>query len=152
MVRLYSHTVSGSRQTCYSLLLSIYLSRLLAATLGPLANVLSIGALVTPWRMSLVPQAGQTTVGNAQFLAEVQGNLYVDPHWYVYLCRRCLMPLTQTDRCYWLNVISLITGFVGNFFLLFNFAKRIRYIIALPMTIISWYFATVIVGIVPYHA
>jgi len=53
------------------------------------------------------------------------------------------------ERCYWLNVVSLITGFIGNFFLLFNFAKRIRYIIALPMTIISWYFATTIVGIAP---
>lgn len=50
-----------------------------------------------------------------------------------------------SQRCYWLNVASLILGFVGNIFLLFNFTNRIRYIIALPMTIILWYLATAIV-------
>ena len=44
-----------------------------------------------------------------------------------------------------LNAISLGLGFCGNFFLLLNFTRRIRYIVALPVTIISWYFATGIV-------
>jgi hypothetical protein len=44
-----------------------------------------------------------------------------------------------------LNAISLGFGFFGNFCLLLNFTKRVRYIIALPATIIAWYFATGIV-------
>jgi hypothetical protein len=44
-----------------------------------------------------------------------------------------------------LNAISLGVGFFGNLCLLVNFTQRIRYIIALPLTIISWYMATGIV-------
>ncbi|KAF9638413.1 hypothetical protein BFW01_g9310 [Lasiodiplodia theobromae] len=90
---------------------------LLAATLGPLANVLSIAALVTYWRMDLVVD------GNV--LPELSGVPFKDPEW-----------------TYWLNVASLICGFVGNFFLLMNFTQKVRYIIALPLTIILWYIAT----------
>ncbi|KAF2760520.1 voltage-gated potassium channel [Pseudovirgaria hyperparasitica] len=97
---------------------------LLAATLGPLANVLSIGALVTYWRMTVVD-------GDGNALAELDGIPFPDPRW-----------------CYWLNVVSLILGFIGNFFLLMNFTQRIRYIIALPATIILWYIATgILIGI-----
>lgn len=49
-------------------------------------------------------------------------------------------------RCIALNAASLACGFAGNIFLLFNFTRRIRYIVALPMTIILWYFATGIVS------
>ena len=49
------------------------------------------------------------------------------------------------SRCIALNAASLACGFAGNIFLLFNFTRRIRYIVALPMTIILWYFATGIV-------
>jgi len=38
-------------------------------------------------------------------------------------------------------------GFVGNIFLLFNFTNRVRYMIALPVTIVSWYLATGIVSL-----
>lgn len=48
-----------------------------------------------------------------------------------------------------LNAVSLACGFVGNFFLLCNFTKRVRYIISLPMSIIFWFFAT---GIVCFHS
>lgn len=51
------------------------------------------------------------------------------------------------DREITLNAVSLGLGFFGNFFLLLNFTRRIRYIVALPVTIISWYFATGIVSI-----
>ena len=44
-----------------------------------------------------------------------------------------------------LNAISLAVGVLGNLALLFNFTRRIRYIIALPLTIIAWYIATAIV-------
>ena len=53
------------------------------------------------------------------------------------------LPIVLTGhRCYYSNVASLICGFLGNIFLLFNFTQRIRYIIALPATIICWYLAT----------
>lgn len=49
---------------------------------------------------------------------------------------------TDSDRCIALNIASLVCGVLGNIFLLFNFTKAVRYIIALPMTIILWYFST----------
>lgn len=97
---------------------------LLAATLGPFANVLSIGALVTPWAMNLLdPVTGER-------VSELQGFVFADPGWV-----------------YWLNVASLVAGFVGNVFLLFNFTGRIRYIIALPASIVFWYIASGIVSV-----
>ncbi|KUJ06261.1 voltage-gated potassium channel [Mollisia scopiformis] len=92
---------------------------LLAATIGPLANVLSIAALVSKWRVTL-PDNGQLPAGTDDAGIDI-----ADPHWEVIL-----------------NAISLACGFFGNFCLLLNFTRRIRYIVALPATIISWYFAT----------
>ncbi|KAM3424009.1 hypothetical protein BST61_g1401 [Cercospora zeina] len=111
---------------------------LLAATLGPLANVLSIAALVTYWRMCLVRGVSKIDAhecawnGNATSLRpELQGREFVDPGW-----------------CYNLNIVSLVFGFVGNFFLLCNFTNRIRYVVALPGTIVCWSVATgVLIGI-----
>ncbi|KAI9718558.1 MAG: hypothetical protein M1812_004009 [Candelaria pacifica] len=93
---------------------------LLAATLGPLANVLSIAALVTSWRENYTDSGADTdAIG------------FRDPHW-----------------CIALNATSLACGFAGNLFLMFNFTRRIRYIIALPMTIILWYCACgILIGI-----
>jgi potassium channel subfamily K len=93
---------------------------ILAATLGPLANVLSIGALVTSWRVSL--HDPNNPANNP--LPELQGIPIKDPTW-----------------CYWINVASLIMGFVGNLFLLLNMQNRIRYIVSLPLTIILWFLA-----------
>lgn len=99
---------------------------LLAATIGPLANVLSIAALVTKWRVQL-PNNGQLPEGKDDAGIDIP-----DPHWGIVL-----------------NAISLACGFAGNLALLFNFTKRIRYIIALPMSIIAWYFATgILIGII----
>ena len=51
-------------------------------------------------------------------------------------------------RCIALNIASLVCAFVGNLFLLFNFTKRVRYIVALPATIILFYFASgILIGI-----
>lgn len=44
-----------------------------------------------------------------------------------------------------LNVFSLVCGFAGNLFLLLNFTARVRYIIALPLSIIFWILASSIV-------
>ncbi|PPJ61390.1 hypothetical protein CBER1_10626 [Cercospora berteroae] len=111
---------------------------LLAATLGPLANVLSIAALVTYWRMCLVKGVDETGASecawdslSASLVPELNGQEFADPRW-----------------CYNLNIVSLVFGFVGNFFLLCNFTNRIRYVVALPGTIICWFAATsVLIGI-----
>ncbi|KAF2004568.1 voltage-gated potassium channel [Amniculicola lignicola CBS 123094] len=96
---------------------------LLAATLGPLANVQSIAALVTFWR--------ETIYIDGVFVPEFDGVTYPDPAWI-----------------YWLNVASLILGFLGNLFLLLNFTQRVRYLIALPVTIVCWYLSTgLLIGI-----
>lgn len=95
---------------------------LLAATTGPLANVMSIAALVTSWRNNYDPaNPGVDAISTG----------FPDPRW-----------------CLGLNGASLACGFIGNIFFLFNFTRRIRYIVALPVTIILWYFAT---GIVCHH-
>ncbi|KAL9596099.1 MAG: hypothetical protein Q9179_004744 [Wetmoreana sp. 5 TL-2023] len=95
---------------------------LLAATTGPLANVMSIAALITSWRSNYDPQHPGVDTFSVGF---------PDPHW-----------------CIALNAASLVCGFVGNVFLLFNFTRRVRYIVALPATIIFWYFATgILIGI-----
>ncbi|KAF4550198.1 Ion channel-like protein 1 [Elsinoe fawcettii] len=103
---------------------------LLAATIGPLANVLSIAALVTSWRMCLIDGVDAATCpypdNNPDILVDdLFGHTFADPRW-----------------CYYLNIGSLVLGVVGNIFLLFNFTGFVRYIIALPMTIIMWYLAT----------
>ena len=49
--------------------------RLLAATIGPLANVTSIAALVTYWRQDLIDLAGEV-------LSPLQGIPIRDPKWY----------------------------------------------------------------------
>jgi potassium channel subfamily K len=90
---------------------------LLTAALGPFANLSSIAALVTSWR--------QNNYLNGDFVSDLYGTPYADPRW-----------------CYWLNVVSLICGFLGNVFLLFNFTQKIRYTIALPATIVLWYISS----------
>lgn len=108
---------------------------LLAATIGPLANVLSVAALVTPWRSCLIidVQAGlaaKACAWNGQGITlgtQLKGQPFDDPVW-----------------AYSLNILSLATGLIGNVFFLFNFTKRIRYIIALPVTIVMWSASTAI--------
>jgi len=96
---------------------------LLAATIAPLANVLSIAALVTYWRMNV-------SDGNGGILPDFLGTPFKDPRW-----------------CTGINAGSLVCGFLGNIFLLFNFTGRIRYIIALPASIILFYCANFMVSI-----
>ncbi|KAL9004899.1 MAG: hypothetical protein Q9188_002305 [Gyalolechia gomerana] len=89
---------------------------LLAATSGPLANVMSIAALITSWRNDYNPDyPGVDALSSGT----------PDPRW-----------------CIALNATSLVCGFTGNVFLLFNFTRRVRYIVALPATILLWYLAT----------
>lgn len=107
---------------------------LLAATIGPLANVFSIAALVVYWRMCLHPSDDDPAIcapNGEKPVPQLEGLPFPDPGW-----------------CFDLNVVSLVAGFVGNFFLLCNFTGRVRYIIALPVTIVMWYIATgILIGI-----
>ncbi|KAJ5620235.1 hypothetical protein N7510_004219 [Penicillium lagena] len=97
---------------------------LAAAAAGPLANVMSIVALVMPWRSEIISYK-EGPAGNA-----IQQG-YPDPHW-----------VTAS------NAISVVCGVVGNVFLLFNFTQSIRYIIALPVSIVLWFLATgILVGL-----
>ena len=52
---------------------------LIAATFGPLANVASIAALVTPWRMNLPLEEDGTQT------SQLEGLHINDPKWYVKL-------------------------------------------------------------------
>ncbi|KAI0022541.1 hypothetical protein F4780DRAFT_777605 [Xylariomycetidae sp. FL0641] len=92
---------------------------LLAATQGPLSNVLSIAALATAWRVDL-PNNGQLPEG-----ADANGMPLKDPNWELAL-----------------NGVSLACGFAGNLLLLLHFVGRVRYIIALPFSILFWTLAS----------
>ena len=48
-----------------------------------------------------------------------------------------------------MNAVSVVCGIVGNLFLLFNFTQSVRYVIALPASIVLWLLATAIVSRAP---
>jgi potassium channel subfamily K len=83
---------------------------MIAGTLGPVANAFSICALVRPWRQ-VVP-AGTT---------KSDGSFAKDPSWLIIV-----------------NAIQLALGLVSNLFLLLNMARRVRFSIAQPVTIVGW--------------
>jgi potassium channel subfamily K len=115
---------------------------LIAATTGPLANVMSIVALVQPWRNDIISKTEERA---GTYLQEG----YPDPPWWVKTgsCGYSYGELSNAvSRITALNAVSLVCGVVGNIFLLFNFTRAIRYIIALPVTIILWFIATGIVS------
>lgn len=91
---------------------------LLSATFAPMANLLSIAALVVSWRNDIITPDEPLTMYSLSVG-------FPDPQW-----------------CLNLNGASLACGFVGNIFLLCNFTKKIRYIIALPVTILLFYLAS----------
>lgn len=84
---------------------------MLAGTLGPVASAFSILALVRPWRQTLLP--GQSP-DQAAFVA--------DPAW-----------LTG------INAAQLAVAVVANLALLLNMARRVRFAVAQPVTIVGWY-------------
>ncbi|PYH45751.1 potassium channel family protein [Aspergillus saccharolyticus JOP 1030-1] len=96
---------------------------LISATTAPLANVMSIVALVSSWKVTVLTQTDS-------FGQPIQEPL-ADPRW-----------------CIALNATSLACGLAGNLFLLFNFTRTVRYIIALPVSIILWFLSTsILIGI-----
>ncbi|EEA27257.1 Potassium channel [Talaromyces marneffei ATCC 18224] len=91
---------------------------LVAATTAPLANLMSVVALVTSWRNEVHPNQLDSQGRTLQIGLE-------DPNW-----------------CMGLNASSLACGVLGNLFLLFNFTQKMRYIVALPASIGLWFLAT----------
>ncbi|KAK6344372.1 Potassium channel [Orbilia brochopaga] len=91
---------------------------LMSATLGPVANVMSICALVQPWRVYIPNKPGAS--------AE-HGDKIPDPAW-----------------CLAINAISLACGFAANVILLLNLARRIQSASLLPFTITLWYISSLL--------
>jgi len=89
---------------------------LIAGTFGPLANAFSICALVENWRVQ-VPPGG----------TEEHGIDIRDPSWLIAV-----------------NAVSLAFALVANLFLLLNMAKRVRFEIAQPITILGFWSASVL--------
>ncbi|KAF8862250.1 voltage-gated potassium channel [Acephala macrosclerotiorum] len=87
---------------------------LIAGTFGPMASAFSICALVVHWRDYIPPGA-----------AEENGIPIDDPKWLIGI-----------------NAAQLAIAIISNFFLLMNMAKRVRFSIAQPITIIGWYLSS----------
>ncbi|KAK4202840.1 hypothetical protein QBC40DRAFT_338077 [Triangularia verruculosa] len=101
---------------------------LIAATIGPFSNVLSIVSLVSPWRLTL-PDNGTPFSDNRGSDDAAWG--IPDPKWEI-------IP----------NIFSIIFGFLGHLFLLLNFTRRVRYIVALPLSILFWLLSALILIVV----
>ncbi|PMD35598.1 voltage-gated potassium channel [Hyaloscypha variabilis F] len=84
---------------------------LIAGTFGPMASAFSICALVVHWRVYIPPGA-----------AEENGVPIPDPKWLIGI-----------------NAAQLALALISNLFLLLNMARRVRFSIAQPITIIGWY-------------
>jgi potassium channel subfamily K, other eukaryote len=83
---------------------------MIAGTMGPVANAFSICALVRPWRQHIPPGSNVTL---AEFID--------DPTWLIVV-----------------NAIQLAVALIANIFLLLNMARRVRFAIAQPVTIVGW--------------
>ncbi|RYC80956.1 hypothetical protein BFJ63_vAg16156 [Fusarium oxysporum f. sp. narcissi] len=88
---------------------------MIAGTLGPVASAFSICSLVAPWRQSLIPG------GNVEDAVDVP-----DPSWLLII-----------------EGIQLLVGTIANLFLLLNMARRVRFGLALPITIFGWYTSSI---------
>ncbi|KAM4063163.1 ion channel domain-containing protein [Hirsutella rhossiliensis] len=84
---------------------------MIAGTLGPVASAFSICALVRQWRQHYPPG---TDIAKAIFVP--------DPPWLIII-----------------NAVQLVMALVSNAFLLLNMARRVRFSIAQPITIVGWY-------------
>lgn len=88
---------------------------LMAGTFGPMANAFSICALVENWRVSIPP--GGT---------EEHGINIKDPKWLIAV-----------------NAVSLVFALIANMSLLLNMARRLRFAVAQPITIIGFWVASI---------
>ncbi|TDZ25442.1 Outward-rectifier potassium channel TOK1 [Colletotrichum sidae] len=88
---------------------------MIAGTLGPVASAFSICALVRPWRQHFPPGID---IDQAEFVT--------DPKWLIIV-----------------NAIQLVIAIVSNVFLLLNMARRVRFSLAQPITIVGWYISAI---------
>lgn len=88
---------------------------LIAGTLGPVANAFSICALVRPWRQKLPPGSD---LDKAEFIT--------DPIWLTII-----------------NAIQVVMAVIANLVLLLNMARKIRFSVAQPITIVTWYISSI---------
>ncbi|KAI9736507.1 MAG: Potassium channel [Claussenomyces sp. TS43310] len=87
---------------------------LIAGTFGPMASAFSVCALVVHWRMA-IPAGG----------SEANGIYIEDPGWLIGI-----------------NAAQLAIAIISNLFLLLNMARRVRFAVAQPVTIIGWYISS----------
>ncbi|RDW85639.1 putative potassium channel [Coleophoma crateriformis] len=87
---------------------------LIAGTFGPMASAFSICALVAHWRVQIPPGG-----------VEEHGIYVDDPPWLIAV-----------------NSVQLAIALISNLFLLLNMARRVRFSIAQPITIIGWYLSS----------
>ncbi|USP82407.1 potassium channel [Curvularia clavata] len=88
-------------------------SPLIAGTFGPIANGMSICALVEKWRVYIPPGSD-----------EAHGTKIEDPRWLIAV-----------------NSVSLVFALCANISLLLNMSRRLKFAIAQPITIIGFYMA-----------
>ncbi|KAK5136132.1 hypothetical protein LTR08_003969 [Meristemomyces frigidus] len=86
---------------------------LLAGTFGPIASGFSICALANEWRVYIPPNG-----------TEEHGIKLTDPSWLIAI-----------------NAISLACALIGNGSLLLNMGRRLKFSVALPITIIGFFLA-----------
>ncbi|KAL1900771.1 hypothetical protein Cpir12675_000785 [Ceratocystis pirilliformis] len=84
---------------------------MIAGTLGPVASAFSILALSRPWRQHRPPG---TSIDGAPFIG--------DPVWLIAV-----------------NAVQLGMALTSNVFLLLNMARRVRFVVAQPVTIVGWF-------------
>ncbi|CZT45840.1 related to potassium channel [Rhynchosporium secalis] len=87
---------------------------LIAGTFGPMASAFSICALVVTWRVEI--SEGKT---------EAEGIRLPDSSWLIGI-----------------NAAQLAIALISNLFLLLNMARRVRFTVAQPVTIIGWYISS----------
>jgi potassium channel subfamily K len=97
-----------------------------------MASAFSICSLAVHWRVYIPPGA-----------AEQNGVPIQDPQWSV-----CFTPISELaeekalnlipDRLIDINAAQLALALISNLFLLLNMARRVRFSIAQPITIIGW--------------
>lgn len=103
---------------------------LIAGTLGPVANAFSICALVRPWRQKFPPGSD---LDKAQFVP--------DPIWCVVLPSLSSLVgrmLISLSRLTVINAIQVVMAVIANLVLLLNMARKIRFSVAQPITIVTW--------------
>jgi potassium channel subfamily K len=100
---------------------------LMAGTFGPMASAFSICALAVHWRVYIPPGA-----------AEENGVPIDDPKWWASFIPTFYKIADLFPRLIAINAAQLAIALISNLFLLLNMARRVRFSIAQPITIIGW--------------